>query len=92
MRDEARGPSQLVLLHLSKALELLRKRLSAPDEALKISDSTMLAVMTLAIQARMAAEYDSAKSHMRGLRKMVTIRGGITALTSRTKLAMEIAK
>ncbi len=78
--------------HFSKALQLLRERLSSKDEEIKFSDATILVVIALAIHARMIGDYESVKHHLDGLCKIVTLRGGIAGMSHNTKLVMEIVK
>ena len=85
-RNAVQDPSP----HFSRALRLLRERLSFGDEMTKVSDPTILVVIALALHARMMGDYESARHHMRGLRKMVDLRGGTATLRNKTKLAMEI--
>ena len=64
-------------LHASKALGLLRTRLSREDERSKISDMTVSVVLALVIHAHMMGDYESARHHLEGLRKIVDLRGGL---------------
>lgn len=76
--------------HMAKSLRLLRTRLSGKDDSAKISDATTRVVLLLAtIYCRMG-QYETAASHMRGLRKIVDLRGGITRLRGTSKLLLEI--
>ena len=77
-------------LHQSAAVKLLRERLAL--DSFKISDSTILVVYFLAGYAYFMNEYDIAKHHMEGLRKMIDLRGGIFAFRHNTKLIIELLK
>ncbi|KAK9791481.1 putative Transcription factor domain-containing protein [Seiridium cardinale] len=81
-----------VMVHYSAALRLLRERLSAPEGDSKISDPTVLVVLYFALHAHFVGDYDTAKQHMDGLRKIVDIRGGLFAFSYNTKLIMELLK
>ncbi|EXJ95173.1 hypothetical protein A1O1_00292 [Capronia coronata CBS 617.96] len=80
------------LEHHSRTLRLLRERLSAENEAQKISDSTLLVVLYLARHAHFTNDNDSARHHMQGLRKIVDMRGGLRAFSYNQKLVMELLK
>lgn len=73
-------------------MRLLRERLSARDEEAKLSDSTILVVLYLALHAHLTNQYTTAKHHMEGLRKMVAMRGGLGVFSYNTKLIMELQK
>ncbi|KAK6064269.1 hypothetical protein SCUP515_11867 [Seiridium cupressi] len=95
LRTSAAGtPSayKRVMIHYSAALRLLRERLYAPEGDSKISDPTVLVVLYLALHAHFVGDYDTAKQHMDGLRKIVDIRGGLFAFGYNTKLIMELLK
>lgn len=78
--------------HHSKTLRLLRQRLSAKEEADKISDPTVIVVLYLATHAHVMNDFASAKQHMQGLRKIVDMRGGLSAFNHNKKLIMELLK
>ncbi|KAH8811000.1 hypothetical protein F5884DRAFT_749398 [Xylogone sp. PMI_703] len=90
--DQAFSSSQVAFLHFMKALQLLRERLEFGDEIEKVSNTTIYVVLTLATHAHMVGEHESAKDHMIGFRKMVSIRGGITTFRSNMKLLIEILR
>ncbi|KEF57424.1 uncharacterized protein A1O9_05341 [Exophiala aquamarina CBS 119918] len=76
--------------HHSAALRLLRERLSVPNSGDKVSDATILVVLYLALHAHFTNDYDTAKHHMEGLRKIADMRGGLVAFGYNTKLVMEL--
>ena len=76
----------------SRTLRLLRERLSARDEEDIISDATILVVMYLAAHAHLTNDYDSAKHHIEGLRKIIDLRGGLSTFSYHPKLVMELLK
>ena len=80
------------IVHHSAALRLLRERLSVPNSEDKVSDSTVLVVLYLALHAHFMIDYKTAKHHMEGLRKIVDIRGGLIAFSYNTKLIIELLK
>lgn len=78
--------------HHSAALRLLRERLSVHNSGDIVSDATILVVLYLTLHAHFTNDYDTAKHHMEGLRKIVDMRGGLTAFGPNTKLVMELLK
>ncbi|KAJ9615338.1 hypothetical protein H2200_001413 [Cladophialophora chaetospira] len=76
--------------HYSKALRLLRERLSSGLEAEQTSDSTITVVIALALHARISKDYEAARHHIEGIKKIADLRGGIAEISSRPMLAMEI--
>ncbi|EXJ96425.1 hypothetical protein A1O1_01551 [Capronia coronata CBS 617.96] len=71
--------SQEATVHFLKGVQILRERLSTGDENTHSSDSTIAAVLTLAMTALLMGEDETFKHHMNGVRKMVDLRGGIAA-------------
>ncbi|KAH8901408.1 hypothetical protein GQ53DRAFT_6281 [Thozetella sp. PMI_491] len=65
------------ILHLQRGLKLLRERLLGDDNDIKISDSTMTAVLKLANVSHFSGDLETATHHMEGLRRMVELRGGL---------------
>jgi hypothetical protein len=79
-----------ISVHFLKTLHLLRERLSSRDEYSKISDLTILVVLTLATYAHIMGDSDNARHHLEGLQKIVQLRGGIFSLMYNTKLLLEV--
>lgn len=77
LRHKDCGTNPTAMLHLQKGLNLLQDRLVGEDDEPKISDSTMGAVLKLAGASHFIGDYNAAKLHMEGLRKMVDLRGGL---------------
>lgn len=80
------------VFHHSAALKQLRERLSNQGEPIKFSDSTVLVILSLAMQAHLTNDFDTAKQHMEGLRRIVDLRGGLGAFGYNSKLIMEMLK
>ncbi|KAK3326081.1 hypothetical protein B0H66DRAFT_550028 [Apodospora peruviana] len=79
--------------HVVKALSLLRERLALRDQGkLLISDTTICVVMTLAVHAHVLGDREAADFHLAGLRKMVTLRGGVSRLRDNAKLLIELLR
>lgn len=88
---QIRTTDQEVTVHFVKGLQMLRERLLSEDEAVKVSNSSIRVVLLLTVGAYMMGEYESARYHMKGLCKMINLRGGLAAITSK-KLMMEILR
>ncbi|KAI1149271.1 hypothetical protein F4825DRAFT_431091 [Nemania diffusa] len=88
-----RVASRKSLLHLGRALELLRERLLREDTGqAKISTLTASVVLALTGHALMKSEYAVAKHHMEGLHHIINLKGGITLFRDSTKLLIEILR
>ncbi|OTA61487.1 hypothetical protein K449DRAFT_330998 [Hypoxylon sp. EC38] len=72
--------------HLQRGLKLLRDRLLAEDDEIKVSNSTMGLVLKLASTAHFEGDHQASKQHMEGLRKMMDLRGGLDVLKDKTLL------
>ena len=79
-------------MHFMKTVRLLRERLLLEDKQAKFSDSTVLVILTLAMIAYHIGEYESAKHHLKGLRKIIYLRGGLDSFNHLPKLLIEILR
>lgn len=61
--------------HFLKALKLLRERLADNDNQDRLSNSTIAAVMGLAGYAHLTGDSRSARHHMEGMLKTISLRG-----------------
>ena len=84
--QSGRNPGILAWVHLSKTIKLLQERLAANKEHESTSDSTILAVMTLAMAAAVTGEQEAAIHHMEGLYKVVDCRGGLEAFAGNNSM------
>ena len=83
--------SQRTMSHYLKTLQLLRERLShEKDQAL--TTPTVSAILALAAHAHFVGNFESAKHHLGGLRKIVNLRGGIATFKDNAKLLVEILR
>ena len=80
------------IFHHSAALCLLQERLSIVDNQGIVADSTVLIVLYLALHAHFMLDYDTAKHHLLGLRKIVDLRGGLATFSYNTKMIIELLK
>jgi len=69
------------LYHCAITLRLLRERLADLESQAATSDGTIMTVVTLAGVSEFLGDRDAAKNHREGLLKMVTLRGGLQAMT-----------
>lgn len=75
---------------LQKALRLLRERLSASDQEAMVSDATTMIVVILAMHAQMVGDQEFARHHVKGLHRIIDLRGGISSFEAgNTKLLIE---
>ncbi|CAH0018991.1 unnamed protein product [Clonostachys rhizophaga] len=74
--------------HLGQAVALVNEKLDTPDA---LSNSSLAVVNFLVIRDIFKEDEASAKIHLRGLQKMLELRGGLCMVEDRT-LALKIAK
>ncbi|KAE8149574.1 hypothetical protein BDV25DRAFT_156084 [Aspergillus avenaceus] len=77
-------------VHFLKTLRLLRERLSYGAEEVKTSDATIMIILFLSTHAHITGDLESAMHHLKGLHRIVTLRGGIIDFTDDLKLKSEI--
>ena len=78
--------------HFLETIKLLRKRLAHDDDAVRLSFTTAAAVMGLTGHAFWTGNSESARHHMEGLNKIVTLRGGVATFKENPKLLIEILR
>ncbi|VUC26673.1 unnamed protein product, partial [Clonostachys rosea] len=66
--------------HSLMALQLLQNKVSEPNMTDSSSDTTIMSVLVLALAAEMAGDLPTVDRHLRGLKKMIDIRGGFQLL------------
>ncbi|KAI1142847.1 hypothetical protein F5Y05DRAFT_408296 [Hypoxylon sp. FL0543] len=88
------GRAALPCPHVLKTLQLLRQRLELPghDDMAKFLSSTASVVLSLAFHAHITGDYEVARHHMLGLRKIVDIGGGLPVLKNNVKGTIEILR
>ncbi|KAK3688708.1 hypothetical protein B0T22DRAFT_460111 [Podospora appendiculata] len=86
------APSIRASPHFIKALSLLRQRLAVEDEETKFSKMTICTIMTLGAHAYFMGEYTTARHHLTGLRKIITLRGGLVTLRDAEKQLVEVIR
>ena len=77
------------LYHLSRTFALVKERLES-DNAL--SDSTIAIVVSLIIQEQIRQQQSAAAIHVKGLERIVKLRGGLSQLEGNISLVLKICK
>jgi hypothetical protein len=80
------------LTHYVTALSILQQRLANGHLMSSTSDSTILVVVGMTITAIVLGDLKTARKHVIGLGRMVTLRGGITAFESNRRLQTKILR
>jgi hypothetical protein len=75
-----------------KTLRFLRERLLLASENAQVSDNTITTVVCLFYHAHIRGEYDTAQQHLRGIYRMVSIRGGLESVWENEKIFMEVLR
>lgn len=78
------------LAYHSKSLQLLRQNLTQNTTA--TSNSTLAAVMSLALISEQLGELEEARNHMQGLYRLVSMRGGIETLAENYQLQIKVCR
>ncbi|CAH0028079.1 unnamed protein product [Clonostachys rhizophaga] len=66
--------------HSFMALQLLQDKVSEEDVTISTSDTTIMSVLLLAVAAEMAGDLPTVDRHLRGLKRMIDMRGGFQVL------------
>ena len=78
--------------HYAQTLRLLQDRLYDFDQTYAISDATIMVVITLASVAELMNEHATVENHIRGLEKIVALRGGVRALNTHTNMPVKVCR
>ncbi|RDW60131.1 hypothetical protein BP5796_11737 [Coleophoma crateriformis] len=84
--------SQAATPYFMKNVRLLRERLLFADEQANVSDSTVFVILTLAMVSHHFGEHSSARHHLEGLHRIVTLRRGLQSFGHIPKLLIEILR
>lgn len=84
--------SRLACFHYAQTLQLLQARLNEFDETSAISDSTIKVVITLATAAELTGDYTAVANCIKGLEKMVNLRGGVRALNTHNNMQVKACR
>ena len=83
--------SRRTIPHFLKTLRLLRERLLSENNQ-ALTTSTVSAILALAAHALYMGDFESSKYHLGGLRKIVSLRGGVATFSDNAKLLIEILR
>ena len=83
---------RLACYHYAQALQLLQTRLHERDQTNVVSDATIMVIIMLASTAEIMNEYGTVENHIRGLEKIVKLRGGVKALTTHTNMPVKVCR
>jgi len=75
--------------HLTRALSLVNETLDTPEA---LSDANIAVVNFMVVHELLRGAKSTALVHLKGLERMVQLRGGISALESDTMLMLKICK
>ena len=85
-------PSRLSCFHYAQTLQLLQARLNDIDQTSAISDTTIMVVVTLASVAELSDNFEAVATHIKGLEKIVSLRGGVRALTTHSNIQVKVCR
>ena len=84
--------STLACFHYGQTLQLLQARLNELDQIPAISDSTIMVVITLAHAAELKRDLTAVANHVKGLSRMVSLRGGVRALNTHNNMQVKVCR
>lgn len=84
--------SAIAYFHYGQTLQLLQARLNEFDQTPAISDSTIMVVITLAQIAELTGDLAAVANHVKGLMKIVSLRGGVRALNTHNNLQVKVCR
>lgn len=77
------------MYHVSQALTLVNQRLKSKAA---LDDSTVTMIVMLILQEQIRKENEQINIHFEGLRKVITLRGGLDQLKGNSALQLKICK
>ena len=92
---EGTSPNQLsraACLHYAKTLQILQARLNELDQKLAISDATIMVIFVLSSAAELMGDFATVANHIKGLEKIVSLRGGVRALSIHNNLHVKVCR
>lgn len=84
------GYSYVQMQHAHKTLVLLQQRLT--DSQLATSNVTICVVVGLVMATALVGDLESAGKHMKGLYKMVELRGGVRAFSDNGQMQVKMCR
>lgn len=86
------GLSQRACFHYSETLRLLQARLNDPKKVHATSDATIMVVLLLASIAWVMDEHATAGNHIKGMEKMLQLRGGLQSLSFHLNMQVKVCR
>jgi hypothetical protein len=83
---------QTARFHFGKTLQLLQARLDEFDKTLAISDSTIMIIVFLATAAEIMEDLRAVENHVKGLERIVDMRGGVQRLNIDTNMHVKVCR
>ena len=84
--------SESAYFHYGQTLQLLQARLNEFDHTGALSDSTIMVVITLAHAAELTGDFAAVANHVKGLKKIVSLRGGVQALNTNNNMQVKVCR
>ncbi|RDL42512.1 Uncharacterized protein BP5553_02491 [Venustampulla echinocandica] len=84
--------STLACFHYGQTLQILQARLNEFDQTSAISDSTIMVVITLAQAAELTGDFAAVENHIKGLEKIVNLRGGVRELNTHNNTQVKVCR
>ena len=89
--------SRRARFHYAQTLQILQARLNEFDQTSVISDSaicdsTIMVVITLAATAELTEDFVAVTNHIKGLEKIVNLRGGVRALNTHNNIQVKVCR
>lgn len=84
--------NRLACFHYDQTLRLLQARLFDYDQTSAVSDSTIMVVIMLATIAELMDEKATVENHIRGLEKIVKLRGGLGGLNTHRNMPVKVCR
>jgi hypothetical protein len=84
--------SRQACLHYATTLKILQARLNEIDKTAAMSDGTIMAIFFLASSAEIMEDLATVSNHIKGLEKIVGLRGGVRALTTNNNLQVKVCR
>ncbi|KAK2058440.1 hypothetical protein LY76DRAFT_57704 [Colletotrichum caudatum] len=82
--------SKRTSFHVWRTLNLLNRNIS--DKSLALADSTIATVVSMCMVSEVFGHRDSAAAHVRGMRRIVELRGGIESFRHNLQLHVKICR
>ena len=86
---------RLAAFHYSQALQHLQARINAFEKdtsGFVFDDSTIMGVINLAMAAEIEGDLTTVQTHVDGLLKMVSLRGGLKSLSMHNNLQVKVCR